>query len=186
MLVTPQGKSIGQSAAINHYLAETLGFLGKDATEAAAIVSFQEHLTELNNAWSKLVPYGTAPTDESFAAFFDEAAAPDVSGVAVRSTQPKRGFCWFVGRIERLVGSNGFAVGSKLSLADVLLFRLLADVVPADAANEKEAAHRREPFGSVTRVNAALAKCPKVKAILANVGSNSNLKKYLAARPKHC
>jgi len=184
VLVTPEGKSIGQSIAINYYVAETYGFLGKDAAEAAAILSFAEHFRELNEAWGKLVPYGTAPTDESFAAFFDEAAAPDFAGVAVRNT--KRGFPWFVRRMEGLVGKGGFAVGSAISLADVLIFRHLADVVPVDAVNEKEASHRRVPFSSAAKVNAALAACPKIKAIIANVAANANMKKYLAARPKHC
>ena len=184
VLVTPEGVSIGQSAAINHYVAETCCLLGKNATEAAAIVSFQEHFTDMNVAWSKLVPFGTEPTAEAFAAFFDETAAPDLAGVAVRATQPKRNLCWFVGRMERLVGAKGYAVGSALSLADVLIFRVLADVVPADAINEKEPAWKREPFASLARVNAVLAKCPKLQAIIANVKANAGLQKYLAARPK--
>ena len=34
---------------------------------------------------------------------------------------------WFLGRIEAVLGNNGFAVGDKLSLADVLIYNSFAE-----------------------------------------------------------
>ena len=71
--------------------------------------------------WSKLVPSGTTPTEEALTAFFDDATAADTTGAADRSAYAKRALRWFLGRIEVVVGANGFAVGNKFSLADVQL-----------------------------------------------------------------
>lgn len=133
--------------------------------------------------WAKLVPWGTVPTEEALAAFFDDASAADASGVADRSTASKRALRWFLGRIEAVVGAHGpFAVGSKLSLADVQLFYVLGDVVASTPENAGSA-HRLEPFSSAKRVNAVLAGFPKVKAIVEHVRADARLQKYLATRP---
>jgi glutathione S-transferase len=186
VLVTPEGVSIGQSAAINNYIASTQGFLGSSPTEAAQVVNWMESLTELNAVWSKLVPYGTEPTAEAYAAFFDDKTAADVTGVADRAAASKRAAHWFLGRLERLTSAHGpFAVGNKLSLADVALFRLLGDVVSRDETNKDVPAYRLEPYGSAERTAALLASYPKIAAIVENVRANKNLQVYLAARPKH-
>ena len=186
VLVTPEGVSIGQSAAINNYIASTQGFLGSSPTEAAQVVNWMESLTELNAVWSKLVPYGTEPTAEAYAAFFDDKTAADVTGVADRAAASKRAAHWFLGRLERLTSAHGpFAVGNKLSLADVALFRLLGDVVSRDETNKDVPAYRLEPYGSAERTAALLASYPKIAAIVENVRANKNLQAYLAARPKH-
>lgn len=186
VLVTPEGVSIGQSAAINNYIASTQGFLGSSPTEAAQVVNWMESITELNAVWSKLVPYGTEPSAEAYAAFFDDNTAADVTGVADRAAASKRAARWFLGRLERLTSSHGpFAVGNKLSLADVALFRLLGDVVARDETNKDVPAYRLEPYGSAERTAALLTSFPKISAIVENVRANKNLQAYLAARPKH-
>ena len=157
--------------------------LGANAAEAAAIFAFVSHFKELSDAWQALVPFGTAPTEAALATFFDEKAATDYTGSADMASRTKRNFCWFAGRMENLVGKGGFAVGSKLSLADVLIFRFFGDVVRPGPENEKMRASQREPFESLARVVKALAKCPKLQAIVENVRGNAKLAAYLAARP---
>jgi glutathione S-transferase len=186
VLVTPEGVAVGQSGAIWHYCAETQGFLGANATEAAQVLSWVESIKELNDVYSKVVPYGTVPTPEAFAAFFEDATAADVTGVADRAAMAKRNAKWFLGRLERLASAHGpFAVGSKISLADVLLFYRFGDVVPADEANKDAGAHRLEPYGSAEHTKKLLAHFPKISAIIENVRSNAHMQTYLAARPKH-
>ena len=75
--------------------------------------------------------------------------------------------------MEKLVGSDGFAVGGKLSLADVLLYNMFAD---------KLAPGQGEPFNSAARTDLALEKCPKLKACIASVAEHENVKKWLETR----
>ena len=178
-LITPAGVAIGQSGAINFYVAQTQGFLGSTPEEAATILSYADSLKELLEVWSKLVPFGTEPTAEAQAAFFDNAEAADVTGAADGSKRAARAARWYLGRLERLVGASGFAVGSKTSLVDVLLFRYFGDVV-----NNKELGFKGEPFGSTAKTEALLANFPRIKAIVENVRANAKLQSYLAARPQ--
>ena len=91
-----------------------------------------------------------------------------------------RAWCYHLGRLERPTSSTpGFAVGSKISLADVMLFRHFGDVV-----NNKELGYKAEPFGSSAKTDALLASFPKIKAIVENVRADAKLQSYLAARPQ--
>ena len=64
--------TIGQSAAIEHYIAASLGLVGASVLEAAQIVSLRESLGELKAAFRKLIPYGTPPTEK----LLDEVPSP--------------------------------------------------------------------------------------------------------------
>lgn len=97
----------------------------------------------------------------------------------------KRNARWYLARMEKLVGAHGpFCVGSKLSLADILLFYRFADVVPREESNKETPDHRLEPFGSAAHCKALLAHFPKLSAIIENVRGDAKLQAYLAARPK--
>lgn len=180
---TPAG-SIGQSGAINFYVASECGLMGSSTLEAAQILAFAEHIKELMDAYRKLMPWGVEPTPEALAAFFDLAEATDFTGPADGSTRSARNLRWYMGRMEHLVGSDGFAVGGKFSLADVLLFALLGDVLSADMAPPELPAFRREPLSNLDKATAALAAHPKIKAIVDNVAGNAGVKKWLASRGK--
>jgi len=86
-----------------------------------------------------------------------------------------RYFKWWMGFLEKVVGDNGFSVGDKISLADVLLYTQLTDT----AANLGNSSSR---FGSLEMTNAALANYPKISKILANYAANENIQKWLAMR----
>jgi glutathione S-transferase len=181
LLETPEG-SIGQSAAINFYVATKCGLMGKSTLETAKILAICEHIKELRESYAKLVPFGTAPTAEALDTFFDSNEANDFSGPAVRATQGKRYLKWYMGRLEGLVAEGGFAVGTGPSLAGVLIYSTFGDVLEVDEAPKDFPAYRREPFGSLTRTNAALAKCPKIKAIVDKFANRPMIKKWRAER----
>lgn len=53
-----QSGTIGQSAAINFYVASECGLMGSSSFEAAQIISITEHLKELSTAYRGLVSLG--------------------------------------------------------------------------------------------------------------------------------
>jgi glutathione S-transferase len=154
--------------------------LGSNTIEAAQILAIAEHIKEMRTAYSGLVPWGAEPSPESDVWF--SGGAEDLTGTADRAGQKTRYLNWWTGRIEATLDSRGFAVGSKLSLADVLLFNAYGEVLAADQAAPDFPAYRREPFGSKEKTDAVLAKFPKVAASVKAVASNANVKKWLAMR----
>jgi len=172
--------SIGQSAAINFYVAVENGLMGTSNLEAAKIISIHEHLKEMVTAWRTVAAYGTAMTEEQENKWFDEGAT-DSTGTAVRDGYSTRYLTWWLGRIENALGNHGFAVGSNLSLADVLLYNIFAEVLRPEEAGEV-AEFKRAPFGNLARTQAKLANYPKVKASCDAVAANANIQKHLATR----
>ena len=172
---------VGQSVAINFFVAQHVGMMGASPLEAAQILAIGEHLKELMQAFRALVPYGAEPAPAALDTFFDEASATDFTGPADGSKRAARQLLWFMGRMERLVG-DGFAVGGKVSLADVQIFNMFADSLTAEQAAGELPAHRREPFGSLARTSAALAKHPRLAKIVAGVAAHPNIIKWLAER----
>lgn len=175
----PNG-SIGQSGAINYFIASECGLLGSSSFEAAQIMNFTEHIKELNTAFRDSVPWGKEPTEDGLNKFFEPNDATDFEGPADGSKRPSRGLLWFMGRMERLVG-DGFAVGGKLSLADVALFNVFADTLP-EAEHADMPAWKREPFTSSARTQAALAAHPRLNACIQSVANNENAKKWMETR----
>ena len=65
LVITQNNECIGQSSAINFYVASESGLMGKSTLETAQIISISEHLKEMIEAFRKLVPWGTEPTSEA-------------------------------------------------------------------------------------------------------------------------
>jgi len=172
---------IGQSAAINFFVASECGLMGSNTFETAQIISFAEHLKELSDSYRKLVPYGTEPSEENVTKFFDSNEATDFTGPSDMGKRNERFLKWYLGRLSVIVG-EGFAVGGKLSLADVQIFCMFGDNL--SAAECDLPAHRIECFGSKARTDAALAEFPKIKAIVENVANHDKVKHWLATRGK--
>lgn len=191
LVVTPDGP-IGQRAAINSYLADTCGLNGATALERATIVAVDEALREMNQAWDKLPSGGetdeekAASAAEKVATWFAESAAKDYCGPSDMSgTRGERRARWFMNRLETFLGSDGFAVGGKLSLADLLIYNAFAETLTDDEIPRPDfPAARRYPFGDLEATNAALADCPKLSAIIASVKADANIQAYLAGRGK--
>jgi len=184
-LLSLDGGDIGQSAAINFYVASTNDLLGSNALEAAQIIAISEHIKELRTEYNKIVPWGTAPTAEALTKWFTEGAA-DISGPADRAGYSTRFATWWSGRIEATLGSNGFAVGNKLSLADVLLYNAYAETLLESEVPEGAdfPSWKREPFGDKAATDKLLAAHPKIAASVAAVASNENFQKWLSIRGK--
>jgi len=177
--------SIGQSVAINYYIAKATGLLGSSVLEAAQILSIQEHLTELGKAYRDVFPYmGPPPTEEALEDFFTQGAE-DYAGKADGSKRAERKMKWFVKRLEGVVGEDGFAVGGKPSMADVLIYRTFGETIPLDQTTlEEKSQYKTEPFGSKAKMDRLLGECPKLKAIIDKVESNPGIKKWLEIRCK--
>merc|ERR1740121_3316346 len=156
--------SIGQSAAINYYLSAEFGMLGDSSLEGAHIMSIQEHIKEMGAARMSVMPFGQDITPEMLEKWFTTGAEDKSPAVADGSNRER--YCkWWAARIEAVVGDNGFAVGNKISLADVLIFRTFADGPQAKA-------DQLEPMCSKAHTDAILATCPKLKKICETVGAN--------------
>jgi len=175
--------AVGQSVAINYFVASENGLMGSSNLEAAKILGISEHLKEMTSAWRVLVPYGVEPSAENLSTWFD-SGAEDVSGPAVGATRSTRFAKWYMGRIESVLGPNtGFAVGSSLSLADVLIYNTFAELLTeSEAPSADYPAWKRESFGSKAKTDAVLANYPKLLACCQSVASNANIQKWLSTR----
>lgn len=176
--------TIGQSAAINYYLAAKFGFNGKNEFEAAQILGIHEHIKEMMAAFGTIVPNYTEPTSEQLDTWFN-TGAEDVTGTADMAKRPERRLKWWAGRIEAVLGDGGFAVGGALSLADVLLYNAFAEHLKDEDCHEHVPEMRKGPFsGAKGRTDAALENYPKLKAACASVAANPNMQKWLSTRGK--
>lgn len=136
---------ITQSMSICRYIAGQSGLMGANNVEAGQIDALCECVRDVKDAWGK-VRMGTPEEKEKF---FNEQL-PEMCG-----------------KLEKMIqGTGGCAVGSKLSLADVVIYHMLA--APKGAFPNEEAA--------------AKAQGPKLKAICEAVGANAEVKTYLANR----
>lgn len=174
------GETIGQSAAINNYLANELGLNGSNHLEAARIVSIFEHLKELNTAYRAIMPWGAEPTEEGLDKWFNTGAT-DATGVADGANRSTRHMAWWLARIEATLGNHGYAVGNKLSVADVMLFFFFGDNLSPEVHPETPA-WKREVFYSKERTDAAIAQHPKIAASVRAVAENANIQKWLSVR----
>lgn len=174
--------TIGQSVAINYFIAAEVGLAGSNAFETAQILSVGEHIKEMMKAFRDLVPYGTEPTEEKLDTWFTTGAT-DATGPADRAGYSTRFAKWWFGRIEAsLTGTNGFAVGNSVTLADVLIYNAFAEVLRDEEAKPDFAAYRRVPFGDKARTDAALASCPRLLASIAAVANHPNAQRWFATR----
>lgn len=173
--------AIGQSAAINQLIATECGLMGSSNIESAQIVSIAEHLKEMHGSFRTLVPANTTPKPENLDLWFD-GGSTDLTGTADRKGQPTRYLKWWMGRMEHVVGGNGFAVGNKLSLADVLLYNSFMDTLRPEETAPGVFPYRTQPFASQARTAAVLAKHPKIQASCNTVATHPNIKKWLSMR----
>jgi glutathione S-transferase len=175
------GNSVGQSVAINFLIASELGLMGANTFEAAQILAIQEHVKEMRTKFMELVPWGQEPNPEKLNEWF-EGGATDVTGAADRAGYATRYAKWWVGRIEAVLGNNGYAVGNQISLADVILYVVFGDYLRPEEAKEDFPQYKREPFCSKAKTDALVASHPKLSASLRAVANNANIQKWLETR----
>jgi hypothetical protein len=155
--------------------------MGSNNIEAGHIVGVSEHVKEMVASFKTLTVWGKEPSQEAMDKWFDGGSA-DTSGMAVRAGQPTRYLNWWMARMEHTIGGNGFAVGKKLSLADILLYNVFMDTLSPEQTARGVPRFRCEPFCNKARTDAALAKHPKILASCNSVASHPNIQKWLAMR----
>lgn len=140
-----------QSKAIERYLAKRFRMMGSTLEEEAWIDAVAEHVRDINDAYSRK------------GLFFmkDEEKKAELKAKWYAEELPA-----FLQKLESSIpGADGFAVGSKTSLADVCIYKLLKDTYDED-------------------VSAAYSECPKLNSIVQSLGKNEKLQKWIADRPQ--
>jgi glutathione S-transferase len=99
------GVQIGQSKAIERFVATKVGLMGADAVEAAKIDAMCENVRDCKDDYKACKAKG----DEELAKFFAEKMPA------------------FMKCCDATAGDGGFLVGGKLSLADVSMFVFLKE-----------------------------------------------------------
>ena len=161
LLLTPEGE-IGQSKAIERYVAAAAGLMGNTPFEAATIDMLVEHVRDVRDAQRTkgFSAMTRGKTDEEKAALRTEWYGSDLPG--------------WLGRIEACVvaiaGGEGasHSVGGALSYADVCIWALLREVPAADAADLERAS----------------AACKTLNCIADTVAAHPKVAAWVQARPK--
>jgi glutathione S-transferase len=123
VLITPEGVTIGQSKAIERFLARRFGMMGIDDVEAALIDCIAEHCRDVKDAqmrkrFSMFVKDRTDEEKEQAQKEWFETEMPVL--LAKIEASVKQG-----------ATSKGFAVGSSISYADMSIYSLLKECFPA-------------------------------------------------------
>jgi len=130
-LLTVDGGKIGQSKAIERYLAKALGLAGSSDVEAAQIDALAETVRDIKDSYQK-AKGEDATKDKFFAEDLPAALA------SMEKSLP--------------AGSGPWLVGSKISYADITVYQFLA--APKGFFDDAEKA--KAAFSSCTRIAAAM------------------------------
>jgi len=154
-------KPIGQSKAIERFLSKQFGLMGDDDIEAAQIDCVSEHCRDIKDAQMK-----------AGFSFFNRDKSDDEKAEARNK--------WFgtdmpllLEKLQKSVeitsAKEGYAVGSKNSYADVVIFSLLRDcTMEAEQDDTLKAAEN----------------CQVLLDIAARIKGDSNVAKWVEERPK--
>jgi len=147
------GVKMGQSKAIERFLAKEFGLMGGTAVEGAQIDQLCETVRDLKDAYQKV--RNVKDEDEKKTAM-EKWFAEDLPG--------------HVKAAEKSVpaGSGPWLVGSKVSVADVIWFTFLA--APGGFFDNTEGA------------KAAFQDCPRIKAAVEGVAANPEVQEWIAKR----
>ena len=159
VLITPSGVTIGQSKAIERYLARRFGLMGENAEDEAMIDCVAEHCRDVKDAAMRkgFSKFAKGKTDEEKAELRKEWFESDMPTM--------------LGKIEDVVtetGSQGYAYGKSTSYADAVIWALLRDCMAADLEDTTKAAE----------------KCTALNAIAEQLAANDGVAKYLKERPE--
>jgi glutathione S-transferase len=170
---------IGQGMACNFYAASVNNLMGDSLFQSAKVMEMLGHISELKDVWYKIVPYGSEPSQEDLDKFFDSGGS-DTEGVA--QSRGERFLTWYLGRINAAItGTNGFAVGNRLSLADLVLYNVFAEFLTKEE-NADRPDFKRHQFADAARTAALVSKYPKIQSSIDQVKANANIQKWIATR----
>lgn len=153
--------TIGQSRAIERYVARTYGLMGGgDEVGAARVDAFAENCRDV----------ASAKRDKGFHAF---SAKDDAGKQAARAEWYAEDLPAWLAKLEEACDGavEGFSVGETRSYGDFALWSLLADAVRGDADD-----------AAATAV--ALAMTPKLAAVVCAVEGDARVATWVADRPE--
>jgi glutathione S-transferase len=157
MSIEGQGE-IGQSKAMERFVARQYGMFGATEFEACKIDAIAEHCRDINDA----------KRTKGFSRFSQKS---DEDKAAARTEWFETDLPSWLERLEACVmsysGADGCAVGSALSYADVCLWALLRECPEDEAAETAKAANA----------------CTKLNAIADAVAAHPNVEAWLKSRP---
>mmetsp|Transcript_22977 Transcript_22977/g.34226 ORF Transcript_22977/g.34226 Transcript_22977/m.34226 type:complete len:250 (+) Transcript_22977:55-804(+) len=160
LLITEGGEIIGQSKAIERYLAKKFGLMGSSDVEAAQIDCVAEHCRDVKDAAArKGFSFFSQKSDEEKAVARKEWFESDLPAM--------------LEKIEKSVSltstESGYAVGNKSSYADIAIFSLLKDcTMEAEKEDTLKAAE----------------KCSALLAIANKIASDEKIVAWVESRPK--
>ena len=138
--------TIGQSKTIERFVARKLDLLGSNEVEAARIDSIGEHVRDIKQKYNDFNRGKKDAELETAKDNFIKVELPKLSAL-----------------MEKCLDANGYAIGSKLSLADISLFNLYKDY-----------------FDDVAGAIAAIEQCPNIQSAVNN--ATSAVADYLSTR----
>ncbi|KAJ8026820.1 Hematopoietic prostaglandin D synthase [Holothuria leucospilota] len=146
------GERIPQSMAINRYLSRKFGLYGENDIEKARIDVVLEVLEELGYHTVKAIYEKDEGVKQTLLKELAEVQAPK-----------------YLGLLEKLLvanqGGDGYFVGSKISLADIVVFNWVHDRLPYFKIINKEPRLQAlvDKIKALPRMNAWLKKRPKTR-----------------------
>ncbi len=160
VLVTPEGVTIGQSKAIERFLAHRFGLMGDNNVDAALIDSIAEHCRDVKDAQTRkrFSMFVRDRSDEEKEEAQKEWFETDMPAMLAKIEKS----------IEQVSTSKGFAVGSSISYADVCVFSLLKECFPVYKEATLEAAKD----------------CPLLLEICESVSNNPKVTEWMKKRPE--
>jgi len=157
---------IGQSKAIERYLAKKMGLMGKTAEEEAVVDCIAEHCRDVKDAAMRkgFSQFTKDKTDEEKAAAREEWFKTEMPEMMKKiNTAVER-----TGSIGDGDDGSCFAVGTERSYADVAVWALLQDCPPADLAD----------------TTGACEGCARLNAIADSVAAHPGVARWLKERPE--
>jgi glutathione S-transferase len=148
--------TMGQSKAIERYLAKRFGLMGSSDEEAGVIDALCENVRDIKDAYNaaKRKPEGEE-RDQAVKTFFDETLVK-----------------WCKDTEKSLpTARSDFLVGSLISLADLTWFNFVG-------------VEDKPFFDNVEGARKGFADCPRIKKAMLACSANTALKQWIAKRPK--
>jgi len=161
-----EGEVISQSKSIERFLASKFDMMGSTPLEAAKIDSLCEWVRDFKDMYQKVRNASADEKEEAKSKFFGETlperllAFDKILAVTSFETNTESVFT-FTGN-EQL-----YAVGNKLSLADIVIYAFLVEFF-----DDKELAQK------------AYETCDKLKAVVNTVSNVEGIQKWLETRPQ--
>jgi glutathione S-transferase len=160
VLVTAEGKTIGQSKAIERYLAKKFGLMGSSLEDEAMIDCIAEHCRDVKDAarTKGFSRFTKGKSDEEKAAARKEWFETDMPEMLKKIEEA----------VKETSGASGYSFGKETSYADVAIWSLLRDC----------------PAGDLDDTQKASEQCALLNSIADQIASNEGVAKWLKERPE--